>query len=336
MANPSRHSGARATDLRSDIFAWARIKLSALYLLIIAAILIAYSAAIYTNANERARDNSGSIRSPEEQTFYDRTVDQTRSLIFLVDGVVFVVSAGLSYLLAGYTLKPIRKALEAQAEFSADASHELRTPLTVMRTGIEVLLRSGEPLSRKTEKVLQSNLEEIQSMSLMSEQLLALSRGEESATGTFQNVNLCELVKAIADKFEPLAFEKQIRLSKGKFEPVKIYGDAASLERMLKNILSNAVAYTPQRGSITVSLASDGKTATITVADTGFGIAEKDLPHLFDRFYKADNSRTGGESGSGLGLSIVKQIVENHNGTIEIKSTLGKGTAVVISLPAVS
>ncbi len=335
MANPSRRSGEQATGLRFDIFTWARIKLSALYLLIIAAILIAYSLAIYTNATERAHDNSGAIRSPEEQTYYDRAVDQTRSLIFLVDGAVFIVSAGLSYLLAGYTLKPIRKALEAQAEFSADASHELRTPLTVMRTGIEVLLRSGEPLSQKTEKVLRSNLEEIQSMSLMSEQLLALSRGEESTAGVFQILDLGDLIKTTVDKFEPLASEKQIRLSRDMIESVRIYGDAASLERMLKNILSNAVAYTPRHGSITVSLTIDAKTATITVADTGLGIAEKDLPHLFERFYKADNARTGGASGSGLGLSIVKQIVDHHKGTVEIVSVLGNGATVVVRLPAV-
>ncbi len=336
MAKPSKRSGGQAIGLRPDLFTRARIKLSALYLLMVAAILAAYSVAIYTNANERARDVSNGIRSPEEQTFYDQAVDQTRSLIFLVDGAVFIAAAGLSYLLAGYTLRPIKKAWDAQAEFSADASHELRTPLTVMRTGIEVLLRSGDPLSAKTEKVLRSNLEEIQSMSLMAEQLLALSRGEESSPDEFQNLDFATLVAATVDKFAAVASEKHIRLSKSGIAPARICGDAASLERMLKNILSNAIAYTPPDGSISVTLASDGKTATVTVADTGRGIADKDLPHIYGRFYKADNARTGGESGSGLGLSIVKQIVENHKGNVAIESTLGKGTTVVVRLPAIS
>ncbi len=334
MGNPLRRFGEWATDLRSDLFTWARIKLSVLYLLIVALILIFYSLAIYTNVRDNARDNPLEIRNPEEQIFYDQSVDETRDLIFIVDGIVFTISAGLSYLLAGYTLKPIKEALDAQTAFGADASHELRTPLAVMQTGIEVLLRSKEPLSKKTESVLRSNLEEIQSMSHMSEQLLALSRGQEPLEQSFEDVDLKAVVMTTIEKFGHIASEKSIKLTPGALEPARVRGSVLELERMLQNLIANAIAYTPKGGSVAISLFKDKNAAIISVVDTGIGIAEKDIPHLFERFYKADSARTDSGSGSGLGLSIVKQIVNGHKGTIAVESAVGKGTKVIVRIPA--
>ncbi len=335
MANPLKRFGVWVTDLRGNLFVWARIKLSALYLLIVAVIFIIYSVAIYTNVSDRAWDNPPTIRNLGEQTIYDQAVDGTRSLIFLVDGVVFVISAGLSYLLAGYTLRPIKEALTAQTAFSADASHELRTPLAVMRTGIEVLLRRKEPLSKEAQKVLRSNLEEIQSMSRMAEQLLALSRGQEPAERSFEIVEMGIVVGAIIEKFSHIASEKSIKLTTGTLERVRVRGDVWELERMLQNIIANAIAYTQKGGSVDVSLFNENNMALISVVDTGIGIAEKDIPHLFERFYKADSARMDRGSGSGLGLSIVKQIVDSYKGTITIESTVGNGTKVLVKIPAV-
>jgi len=333
MANPSKRFAEWVTGLKGNLFVWARIKLSALYLLIVAFILIIYSIAIYTNVNDRARDNPPIITNPQEQTFYDRVADETRGLIFLIDGVVFVISAGLSYLLAGYTLRPIEDALAAQAAFSADASHELRTPLAVMETGIEVLLRSKEPLSEKTKKTLHSSLEEIRSMANMTEQLLALSRGEKASGRLAEVVDLEALVATTIEKFGDIASGKHIHLAIAKLTPSRVRGNEANLRRMLQNILANAIAYTPEGGTVAVSLFHEKDAGIIVVADTGIGIAPADIPHLFQRFYKADVARTGGLSGNGLGLSIVKKIVDDHKGTIAIESELGNGTTVRIGIP---
>ncbi len=334
MENPLKRFGAWGIGLRRDLFLWARIKLSVLYLVVVACILAFYSWAIYTNVVDRVRDNPYRIQNPEEQAFYDRAVDEARDFILIIDGVVLAATAGFGYLLAGYTLKPIREALEAQEAFSADASHELRTPLAVMRTDIEVLLRSGEPVPEKARKVLRSNLEEIQSLSLMSEELLALSRGGAGSVASWTDIDFGVLVRGAADKFKNLAAERGIRLLIGDVAAIRVRGDARSLERVLTNVLANALAYTPREGTIEMSLARNQGKAELVIADTGIGIAKNDLLHVFDRFYKADHARTDGESGAGLGLSIVRQIVERHRGTIHLESAIGKGTTVFVMLPA--
>ena len=336
MENPFKPSGAWGTALRRDLFLRARIKLSALYLVIVAVILALYSWAIYTNVADRAGDNPyrSQVGNPEEQAFYDRAIDETRDVILLIDGAVLVISAGLSYLLAGYTLRPIREALAAQEAFSADASHELRTPLAVMRTDIEVLLRSGEAIPEKVRRVLMSNLEELRSLSLMSEELLALARGNTASEEAWQRTDLAALVRTTADKFKNFAAAKGIVFAVSADGPVPVRGNSRSLERVVMNLLANALAYTPEGKSVAVHALREGKAAVLTVADTGVGIAKKDLPHVFDRFYKADRARTEGGSGAGLGLAIVRQIVEQHHGTIRIESTEGEGTTVIVRLPA--
>jgi signal transduction histidine kinase len=335
MENPLKRFGAWGIALRRNLFVWARIKLSFLYLVIIAGILAFYSFAIYRNVADRVREDPSRVQGSEEQGFSDRAIDETKDFILIIDGVVFVVAAGLSYLLAGYTLRPIRDALTAQESFSADASHELRTPLTVMRTDIEVLLRSGERIPERTRKVLLSNLEEIRSLSSLSEELLSLARGGATGTEAWTNLDLAAIVRNITERFNGLAATSGIALSVSVADPVSVRGDGRSLERVLINLLSNALAYTPRGGSVTVTLARKGRSAVLTVADTGIGIPKVDLPHVFDRFYKVDHARTDGGSGAGLGLSIVRQIVDRHHGTICLESEPKRGTTVSVWLPVV-
>jgi signal transduction histidine kinase len=336
MENLLRPFVAWVTALRHDLFRWAKIKLSFLYLAILAVILALYSAAIYTNVADHVRDYPLRIQNPGEQTLSDEAVDATRHMIFLVDGIVFVIAAGFSYLLAGYTLRPIRRALESQEAFAADASHELRTPLAVMRTDIEVFLRSGEPVSVAARDVLESNLEEVTSLSLLAEELLALSRGVTESSTHWINIELGVLVRAVGEKFKNLAAEKKIPLTMGKLDPVRVLGESRSLERVFVNLFMNAIAYTPRGGKISVSVSHREGWAEVKITDTGIGIAPSDIPHIFDRFYKVDSARTEGKSGAGLGLSIVRQIVEQHQGTVHIESVFGKGTTVTVRIPGFS
>jgi two-component system phosphate regulon sensor histidine kinase PhoR len=339
MASIYKRFGAWVTGLRSNLFTWARIKLTATYVLIIVIILAVFSLILYVNLVDHLRHDLDkrteyTVSNSEENPLED-AIERLQTSIITADIVVLLVTGSLSYWLAGYTLKPIRKALDAQTRFSAEASHELRTPLAVMRTGTEVLLRGNHGLEDEARKVLESNLEEINLMSDMTEQLLELSRGKSTKPEKIDKLNLMDLVQNTIGKLNKLAGKKHIQLNSGNSADVFVNGKKDDLERMLKNIIANSITHTPEGGLITVSVFNKQGFAEISVIDSGIGIAEKDLPHIFEAFYKADQSRTtvDNQSGAGLGLAIVKQIVEQHHGTIEIKSLVNKGTTVLIRIP---
>ena len=339
MANTYKRYGDWVTALRSDLFRWARIKLTALYLIIIVIILAVFSVVLYANLAQHLRKDfdkkqTFNINGSEENVAED-TLERLETDLIVADAVVLLIAGAFSYWLASYTLKPIRKALDAQTSFSAEASHELRTPLAVMRTGIEVLLRGNLALPQEAKNVLKDNLDEISSMSAMTEQLLELSRGKNVKPDKLDRLNLMEVVQSVIGKLNQLAAKKQIQLNLGDFTDVFVKGKKEDLERMLKNIITNSITYTPEKGLITVSIFNKQSFAEISVVDNGIGIAAKDLPHIFEAFYKADQARTAvdNQPGAGLGLAIVKQIVEQHHGTIEIKSLVNKGTTVLIRIP---
>lgn len=335
MVTRLKHFEVWATSLKSNLFTWARIKLSAMYMLIIAVILILFTLSIYASfkdrLGDRARDTSG--YSIEDRSAYDRALDDIKQIALIADGSVFVIAAFLSYVLAGYTLAPIKEALDAQVAFAADASHELRTPLTVIRTNTEIILKNPPDSYAMTKRLLEVNLEEIDSITSMANQLLALARGQNTSNRVFQKVDLRQLVKDEVGKLENVAVSKSIQLVMKDSPEIFTEGDYSSLARMVKNILANAITYNVPGGAVTVELKVQSDRAVLIISDTGFGIPKNDIPHIFKRFYKVDHARTDTESGSGLGLAIVKQIIDFHSGSIEIKSSIGIGTSVIISLP---
>lgn len=339
MVNIYKRFGEWVTGLRSNLFTWARIKLTATYLLIIVIILTVFSLILYANLDKHLRRDFGnrqahSISGGEENPIED-ALERLETSIITADIVVLVIAGGLSYALAGYTLKPIRQALNAQARFSAEASHELRTPLSVMRTDIEVLFKSNQVLSQEVKSVLKSNLEEIQTMSVMTEQLLALSRGKNYKIEHWKRLNIKELAANLVTKLSGIASNKKISLSLVTSADAFVFGSEHDLERMLNNIIINALSYTKEDGTITVEVSSYNKLAELSVVDTGLGIPTKDLPHVFEAFYKTDTPRSlvDNHQGVGLGLAIVKEIIEQHHGSVEIKSIENKGTTVIIRLP---
>ncbi len=323
---------AWVTDLQSNLFTWARIKLTALYLLIIVATLAVYSTAMYFSLLANLRDQTvDTANQMLRHQIFDNGIDHIQLQIFAIDAVTFIIAAIGSYWLAGATLKPIKKTLEAQEAFSADASHELRTPLAVMKTDIEVLLRSKETLSSNVTSVLESNLEEITTLTTMTSDLLELSRGKYKGG---ENVSIGSLLQDEIAKLQTLADQKNIRLVfENTNDVLTIKGSKEGLRRAFKNIVANAIAYTPADGTVTITTESLKENILIKISDNGIGINQKDLPHIFDRFYKADNARTQTKNGSGLGLAIAKQIVEQYHGTIAIDSVIGEGTDVTITLP---
>jgi two-component system, OmpR family, sensor kinase len=233
----------------------------------------------------------------------------------------------------------LQAAFERQKQFTSDASHELRTPLAVMRGDIEVTLRR-ERTNEEYKRALTSNLEEIMRLSRLVEDLLTLARGD---TGRIElrcePVDLNDLCRQMSEYIAPLADQRQQSLiyeppRGAETAPVMISADILRIKQLLLNLLDNAIKYTQPRGKVTLGLKTEEKVAIITVADTGRGIPPEDLPHIFERFFRR-SAKTADRTaaGFGLGLSIVKWIVDSHGGRIEAKSEVGKGTEFTVRLP---
>ncbi|MBI3586568.1 MAG: HAMP domain-containing protein [Ignavibacteriales bacterium] len=217
--------------------------------------------------------------------------------------------------------------------FSADASHELRTPLTIMRGEIEVALRNKR-LPNPTRELLMSVHDELVRLSSIVESLMTLIKSETGRlVFQFDNVSLDTMIQEIAEDTQVLGEKKKIKVEVKSLGTVNIHGDAVRLRQLFLNLAENAVKYTPPRGKITLSLSRVNGNAVVDVQDTGIGIARKDLPKIFNRFYRVKREGTGAVDGSGLGLAIAQWIAEAHHGTIQVQSQPRKGSTFTVTLP---
>jgi len=218
-------------------------------------------------------------------------------------------------------------------QFSADASHELRTPLTITKGETELALRKPRAPEVYRE-VLESNLEEIDRMSRIVDELLLLSRADLGEIQlASEPVQLDHLVQEIQQQATMLGKDRQITTTLGVVEPALILGDEWRLRELLLNIVDNAVKYSQQMGTVTLSLVKHNDQARLSVQDHGIGITPEDQALIFDRFYRADAARAHAQKGTGLGLSICRWIVEAHHGSIEVDSHFGKGSRFTVTLP---
>jgi len=219
-------------------------------------------------------------------------------------------------------------------QFTADASHELRTPLAIL-TGETQLALTDNLNSDETKQVFKSSLEELERMTKIVDNLLALSRFDsKDAVLEIQRIDLSDLVIETCEQMRKATEAKHLDLVIDKIEPLEMMGDGFRLRQVIRNLLDNAIKYTPEGGQIKVALETNGsQTSHLTIADTGIGIPSEELTRIFDRFYRVDKARSRELGGSGLGLSIVKRVVEAHDGTIVIDSQPGVGTTASIYLP---
>ncbi|MEW5705878.1 MAG: ATP-binding protein [Actinomycetota bacterium] len=246
---------------------------------------------------------------------------------------IFIISGVAGYFLAGRALRPIEVMVDEQKRFVADASHELRTPLTAMRTEIEVTLRDKDPTAASMKQVLESNLEEIDKLQLLSDHLLTLGRLQNTASnGKFMEVNLTDVVEEALQNVRPLALEKNIKIH-SNIENIALEADRDSLVKLFVIFMDNAIKYSYENGEVFITAKSVKNKAIISVKDLGAGIRASDLPYIFNRFYRADASRSKAVPGYGLGLSIAKSIIEMHNGKVDVKSSPEQGTTFTITLP---
>lgn len=224
----------------------------------------------------------------------------------------------------------------AQQRFVAEASHELKTPLMVLRAGVERALTNPKVPSESLEP-LDESLEEINRMSELVDSLLTLARADEGrAPLALEDHELNELVGEAAETAQILGEAKSLRVqAEVPSRPVVLPIDRNRIRQLLLNLVTNAVKYTPAGGEIGLGLADEGNVVSLIVRDTGIGIASGDLPHIFDRFWRADPARSRDleGTGTGLGLAITKWIAEAHGGTISVQSRPGRGTIFTVSLP---
>jgi signal transduction histidine kinase len=271
-----------------------------------------------------------------EQNRESQVTDSANRLkgnLFYFNLLILLLSTLSSYLFAKKTLQPIEDMVESQNRFTADASHELRTPLTAMRSEIEVTLRDPKLKLAEAKQLMASNLDEISKLESLSSALLRLAKYQEQVKTEFKKVELTNAVTEAYEKVQHLADKKQIEFN-NEFVDVAVLGDKASLVELFVILLDNAIKYSPEKSTISINISQDEKTANVAVKDQGYGIKQSDLPLIFNRFFRSDNSRAKTKiDGYGLGLSIAKNIVDLHDGEITASSVIGEGSTFTVTLP---
>ena len=232
-------------------------------------------------------------------------------------------------------IERLDKAFKRQRRFAADASHELRTPVAAIRSLTDVVLAQSTPVEHEEYlSVLRDVNAEAERLGHLISNLLSLARSDENEVMLVREpVRLDLLVADVAATTEPLAAERGITMEVLTYEPATVLGDEVRLIQVIMNLIDNALTYTNAGGKVTLGVVLQNNNATLIVRDTGIGIAEEHLEHIFERFYRVDPARSRAAGGTGLGLAIVKWIVHAHGGKITVESEVGKGTTFTVMLP---
>ncbi|MEN9647321.1 MAG: hypothetical protein RLY57_125 [Candidatus Parcubacteria bacterium] len=329
----SKQSEALATNSKLSDFRRAVIRLTLYYSAGVFFILMVFSALVYglfvqSITIDQSEDHDDIER---ETVIHDELKENLFDIIILSDLLLLILTIIVSYFLSKKTLAPLEASYYRQKRFVADVAHELRTPLAVMKAGSEVLLQKERgPEAYKI--YIKDVLGEIQRLITLSNELLFLVQQGRVTPSHFQKVSLSEICKKQCDLIGAYAQTKNVSIISHVQDGVEIEGNSESITRMLLNLLKNAIDYNVQNGKVEVTLDSDHTKVKLIIKDTGIGIDARDIPHIFDRFYKADVARTQREStGSGLGLAIVHEIVTEHKGTITVSSSPNEGTTFELS-----
>ncbi|OHB18556.1 MAG: hypothetical protein A2854_00285 [Parcubacteria group bacterium RIFCSPHIGHO2_01_FULL_56_18] len=242
-------------------------------------------------------------------------------------------TVAFGYLLTRVALSPTRNALSSQKQFIGNIAHELRTPLSIIKTNTEVTLL-GDNVAQETRETLESTVEELDRLSDIINNLLSLSASVRPERIEFKPIDISDVIGDVVRKLDGLAKLRNLEVTTRVSQACYVSGNHSALEQILTNIIKNAINYTSRGGSISVTSEQIGAShVEIVVTDSGAGIARQDLFHIFEPFYRAEPSRNRAKGGSGLGLAIVSELVRLHHGKITVRSAVGRGTTVVISLP---
>lgn len=220
-------------------------------------------------------------------------------------------------------------------EFIANINHELRTPLSIIKGNIDLALINKSKSTKSSASALRAIDQEVKHLSnIMSDLSLITSRKEEIESRiSYSEISLNKLISNVVKRFVVLAKEKNISIKLTKFKDFSILGDEAHLEKMLANLVKNSIIYGKKNGHTTIVVSKIKSLAKISVMDDGIGVSKEDLPHLFERFYRADKSHNSDGNRTGLGLAIVKWVAEIHGGSATVKATLGEGSTFTVFIP---
>ena len=337
--------------MNSDIFKSASLKLTSLYLIIIMSISLLFSVGFYKVSSDEI------VRGIRRQPISVRNIIQTRNAdvlneiidnqndailiakarlqasLLLINLFILVGGGMLSYYLARRTLKPIEDIHEAQSRFTADASHELRTPIAAMRLENELSLTDDKLTLSKAKEQLKSNIEELDKLTSLSENLLKLARLDNEGLEK-NNTKVIDIVNAAIDRVKETTEQKKQIVKIKKLDKGYINANADSVTEALVTLLDNASKYSPSKSEVVISTKRTKSYIEFSIKDEGIGISEEDQKLIFDRFYRADNSRQKNDvSGYGIGLSIAKSVAELHGGSIIVKSKINKGSTFTLSIP---
>lgn len=253
--------------------------------------------------------------------------------LLLAGAGILAVLLGLSIFLSYLLVRPVEEAWQRQRQFMADASHELKTPLTVILANSQILLSQPEATVGQQRKWVESTAAEGSDMRALIDDMLFLAKQDAVTRPPAEDpVDFSELIWGVSLSMEPVAFERGIRLESDIRPGLTVRGDQAQLKRLTMILLDNACKYTADKKTIRVTLAAEKGMAVFSVANPGPAIPRESLPHLFERFYRVEKSRSRAEGGYGLGLSIAQSITETHHGTIAVQSE-AELTTFTVRLP---
>ena len=278
-----------------------------------------------------------SIRLAFADTSWQRgQVRHQAAASLLIMAAALAVFSLISLFLSRWALRPVERSWKQQRQFIADASHELKTPLTVLLADADILLAHPDDTIASQRKWVEYMQDEAGRMRELVEDMLFLARSDSSSDREQirQSVALSDLCSNCLLSFEPVAFERGAQLTDAVEPDVTVPGDESQLRRLIAILLDNACKYCGEQGTVTLTLRREGSRAVLSVRNTGDPIPPEALPHLFERFYRADSARARDTGGYGLGLAIAAAIAESHKGKISAASTAAEGTTFTVTLPA--
>jgi two-component system, OmpR family, manganese sensing sensor histidine kinase len=248
------------------------------------------------------------------------------SLLFAAAGIVWLVRQSLA---------PVERTMAQLTQFTADASHELKGPLMAIKTNATVAIRHDEGMRPKDQEKFDAIIDATDQMIRTTSDLLSLARLEHKGDSLESNViNLSTMIEQIISDLKPLAEKKSIVFNPDLPNNLMVMAREEDIRSLFANLLKNAVQYCNEHGVVSIKATRQGKKILLEVIDNGIGISSEELPKVFDRFWRSDKVRTSSTSGSGLGLSIVREIVNRYDGTITLNSANGQGTTASVTLPS--
>ena len=279
--------------------------------------------------SNRNADDIDDITAPELRIREDNII---KDFVYL-NCAVLTGSVLAGYFLARQTIRPIEAAHRSQLRFTAEASHELKTPLTAMKADTESVLMQPKSDECELRKTLERNLEDIEGLETLTKNLLDMGRYRSGISLHTTDIQLEQLVQSVVRQLDLRYHDKHLSVMQD-LPTITFHADPTAIEQLLVIILDNAYKYSDNKGTIQIIAQVLRGTVTITVSDSGIGIPESDLPHIFEYFYRSSHAVDSHKaSGYGLGLPLARDIVRASKGTIEITSNQDKGTSVTVTLP---